>query len=455
MIPPEHSALLTDLYQLTMLQAYFVHGMTGPASFEFFIRKLPERRNFLLAAGLEQVLEYLEAVCFTPADIAYLREYGQFRDDFLDRLSAWRFRGQVDAMPEGTVCFPNEPLLRVTAPLPDAQLVESRIINLLQFQTLIASKAVRCRLAAGDRTLIDFGMRRAHGAEAGLLSARADYLAGFDGTATVLAGERFGMPLSGTMAHSFIQAHDDEQEAFFRFGLANPDNVVLLIDTIDTEGGARKVVEVAQRLQAEGIRIRGVRLDSGDLADLAKRIRRILDDGDLREVKIFASGGLDEDEIAKLVAAGAPIDGFGVGTRLDVSADAPYLDCAYKLVEYDGKPRFKLSQGKSTLPGRKQVYRLSKMGTAVCDVITLADVDLTLAGGEWDPLPLLHTVMADGRRVGPPEPLNDIRERTAASLASLPQTLRTLNRADPFPVLIDAPLQKLVDRLSSIGERGT
>lgn len=439
---PGQSALLTDLYQLTMLQAYFVHGMTQSASFEFFSRKLPRRRNFFVAAGLQQVLEYLESVRFTQQDLDYLRSDGRFRDDFVEWLADWRFTGQVDAMREGTVCFQDEPLLQITAPLPEAQLVESRIINILQFQTLIASKAVRCRLAAGKRTLVDFGMRRSHGAEAGLFAARACYLAGFDGTATVLAGQRFGIPTSGTMAHSFIQAHDDEADAFLRFAEANPANVVLLIDTFDTLEGARRVVGLAKQLQKRGIAIRGVRLDSGDLAELSKRVRLILDEGGFPEVSIFASGGLDEGKIAKLLALGAPIDGFGVGSRLDVSADAPYLNCAYKLVEYDGWPRLKTSEGKTSLPGRKQVYRILDGDTAVRDVIALADVGLS---GQ----PLLETCMIDGKRTSPPEPLDDIRSRLRRSLAQLPPIYRALETAEPFAVQVDEPLAALQNRLVS------
>lgn len=439
---PGQSALLTDLYQLTMLQGYFVHRMTQPASFEFFIRKLPQRRNFFVAAGLEQVLEYLEEVRFTEEDLDFLRQDGRFREDFLDWLREFRFRGQVDAMPEGTICFPNEPLIRVTASIPEAQLVESRIINLLQFQTLIASKAVRCRLAAADRTLVDFGMRRAHGAEAGLLAARACYLAGFDATATVLAGQRFGIPISGTMAHSFIQAHDREEDAFLRFAEANPESVVLLIDTFDTEAGARKVVALAERLRERGITIRGVRLDSGDMAELAKRVRRILDKGGLEHVSIFASGGLDEEKLAALLAAGGPIDGFGVGSRLDCSADAPYFDCAYKLVEYDGRPRLKESEGKSTLPGRKQVYRVIENDVAVKDVMTLDDSE---TAGE----PLLKTVMVDGRRTDLAESLEAIRQRLSQSLTQLPPRWRRLDPAEPFPVEIAEPLRELAARLRS------
>ncbi|ROR32590.1 nicotinate phosphoribosyltransferase [Inmirania thermothiophila] len=430
--------LLTDLYQLTMLQAYLEGGLTETASFEFFVRRLPPRRGFLLAAGLEQVLDYLEGLRFGEAELQWLRDSGRFSADFVDWLAAFRFTGDVDAMPEGTVCFADEPILRVTAPLPQAQLVESRIINLLHFQTLIASKAARCVLAAPGRLLVDFGLRRAHGAEAGLLAARACYIAGFDGTATVEAGRLWGIPVYGTMAHSFIQAHATEEEAFERFARAQPDNVVLLIDTYDTEAAARKVVALAPRLAAEGIRIRAVRIDSGDLAEHARRVRAILDAGGLAETRIFASGNLDEYALAKL-AAQAPIDGFGVGTRMDTSADAPYLDCAYKLQEYAGRPRRKRSEGKATWPGRKQVYRRHADGRMAGDLLTLAD---EAAEGE----PLLAPAMRGGRRLAATD-LAAARARARAQLAALPEGVRDLEAPAPYPVAVAPALRRLADAL--------
>ena len=327
----EPSILLTDFYQLTMLQAYFDHGLEETAVFEFFVRKLPAKRNFLLAAGLEQVLDYLEGARFSAEELSWLAAGGRFNRRFLDALANWRFTGDVEAMAEGTPFFPGEPILRVVAPLPQGQLVETRIINLLQLQSMVAAKAVRSVLAARGRLLVDFGLRRAHGAEAGLLSARASYLAGFDGTATVLAGQRWGVPLYGTMAHSYIQAHASELEAFENFARSHPAGATFLIDTYDTEAAAAALVELAPRLAADGIPVNGVRLDSGDLGDHARQVRRILDAGGLAEVQIFASGNLDEARIARLVADGAPIDGFGVGTRMNTSADTPYLECAYKL----------------------------------------------------------------------------------------------------------------------------
>ncbi|MEK6209060.1 MAG: nicotinate phosphoribosyltransferase [Pseudomonadota bacterium] len=434
---PGSSALLTDLYQLTMLLAYREQRMADTAVFEFFVRKLPPQRNFLIAAGLEQVLEFLEKLRFAEDELDWLREQRRFRRDFVDELRRLRFTGDVHAMPEGTIFFPHEPILRVTAPLPEAQLVETRIINILHLQTIVASKAARCVLAAPDRLLVDFGLRRAHGAEAGLLAARAAYLAGFGGTATVLAGQRFGIPLYGTMAHSFIQAHTDESLAFEHFARAHPDNTVLLIDTYDTEAGAAKVVALARRLKQEGIVIQAVRLDSGDLGDHARKVRRILDDGGFPEIRIFASGGLDERVLHDLLAGGAPIDGFGIGTSLVTSEDAPALDCAYKLQEYAGLPRRKRSEGKATWPGRKQVYRdYDQAGRLAGDIIT---VETDACPGE----PLLEPVMTAGRRVAPPPPLDQVRGRMIAGMGKLPPRLRGLERAEPLPVAISSQLKAL------------
>jgi nicotinate phosphoribosyltransferase len=436
-------ALLTDLYQLTMLDAYFRAGMEATAVFELFVRRLPRVRGFLVAAGLEQAVEYLEELRFTADELEWVERDGRFGRDFVRHLAGLRFTGDVHAMPEGTVFFADEPILRVTAPLPQAQLVESRLINLVHFQTLIASKAARCALAAPGRVLVDFGMRRAHGAEAALLGARAGYLAGLSGTATALANLRFGVPVYGTMAHSFVQVHDDEAVAFAVFARSDPRHVVLLLDTYDTEAAAEKVVEVAAALRAQGIRVAGVRLDSGDLAEHARRVRRILDGGGLRDVTIFASGNLDEYAIRDLVAAGAPIDGFGLGSRVDTSADAPYLDCAYKLQEYAGRARRKRSEGKATWPGRKQVYRrYGADGRMEGDVVTLDDA---LAPGE----PLLRLVVRDGRRVAPLPSLADARARAAADLARLPEPLRRLEDGAPYPVTIGSAVQALTAKLDA------
>jgi nicotinate phosphoribosyltransferase len=436
--------LLTDLYELTMLQAYFDEGLDGTASFELFMRALPTGRNFLLAAGLAQVLEYLAALRFAPDEREWLRGTGRFTPAFIDSLADLRFSGDVDAMPEGTVFFPDEPILRITAPLREAQLVESRVMNLLHYETLVASKAARCALAAGDRVLVDFGLRRAHGAEAALLSARASYLAGFTGTATVEAGRRWGIPIFGTMAHSYVQVHADESEAFERFALAQRGNATLLIDTYDTERAARRVVELAPRLAAKGIAVKGVRLDSGDLADHAWRVRAILDAGGLRAVTIFASGNLDEYRLAELRASGAPIDGYGVGTRMNTSSDAPYFDCAYKLQEYAGEPRRKRSEGKATWPGRKQVWRRrGEDGRFAGDTLALAGEPLA---GE----PLLVPVMRAGSTVGPQPDLAQSRELARQQVASLPEALRTLEPAKaPYPVVVTEALKALAAQIDA------
>jgi len=440
---PGRSALLTDLYELTMLDVYHAHGMSACAVFEFFVRRLPAHRNYLVAAGLEQTLDFLAGLGFTGAEIDWLASTGQYRDEFLDYLSTMRFRGDVHAMPEGTVFFANEPIVRVTAAMPEAQLVESRVVNLLQFQTLIASKAARCVLAAPQGLLVDFGLRRAHGAEAGLLAARASYLAGFAGTATVLASQRFDIPCFGTMAHSFVQAHDSEEQAFARFARSRRTNVVLLIDTYDTLAGAARVVALAPVLAAEGITIAGVRLDSGDLGTLSRQVRSVLDRGGCGDVEIFASGGLDEYEVGELASTGAPIDGFGIGTSLDVSADSPYLDCVYKLQEYAGAPRRKRSTAKATWPGRKQVYRAFDGGGLMRgDVVTLED-------DVHDGAALIEHVMHEGHRLGTPPGLGEIRERTAKSLRSLPGALRATGDAPAYPVSIAPALRSLAEDVDS------
>ncbi len=435
--PAPPGLLLTDLYQLNMMQAYEEAGMTQTAVFELFVRKLPETRNFLVAAGLAQVVEFLESAAFSQEEIAWLEDQQRFSPAFLERLRDFRFTGDVDALAEGEIVFPDEPLLRVVAPLPEAQLLETRIMNLLHFETVIASKAARLRLAAGDKTLVDFGLRRAHGAEAGLLAARASYLAGFNATATVEAGRRFGIPISGTMAHSFVQAHDDEVESFRHFARSRPDSVILLIDTYDTEAAARKVVDLAPELAAEGITLRGVRLDSGDLGAHAVKVRRILDDGGLTAAQIFASGGLDEWALADLKDKGAPIDGYGIGTGLTTSQDAPALDCAYKLQEYAGKPKRKLSEGKATWPGRKQVYRrYDNDGRPREDLLTLVD-------DRQEGKPLLEPVMRGGRCIAALPALEDLRAATLARLGKLPPALAALERARPYPVTVSEPLKRL------------
>ena len=439
--PPKTPAVLTDLYQLSMLKAYHDQSMNQTAVFEFYIRNLPAQRNFLMAAGLEQVLEYLETLQFTQQERDWLKNSGRFPADFVDSLKDFRFTGDIDALPEGTIFFGNEPVLRITAPLPQAQLIESRIINILQLQIMAASKAARMVLTAPGKTLLDFGLRRAHGSEAGLFVARASYLAGFNGSATVPAEAFYGVPVFGTMAHSYIQAHGDETAAFRDFAHSWPDNTIFLLDTYDTLQAAHKVVALARDLKNEGISIHGVRLDSGDLAQLAKQVRSILDGGGLQDTKIFASGNLDEYALEQLIATQAPIDGFGIGTRLAVSEDAPSLECVYKMQEYDGQPRRKRSEGKATWPGKKQVFRtLDAQDKMQEDHLAMEDESLP---GE----PLLKPCMRQGKRLSPPASLDQLRTHAARQLDQLPKVLRSLKPAPVYPVHISQKIRELADRL--------
>ena len=437
------SPLLTDLYQFAMMQSYVSSGMHAKAVFEFFVRRLPPERSFLLAAGLEQLLDFLEKLRFAPDDLAWLEESGHADAGLLAYLRDLRFTGNVYGVREGSVVFADEPIVRIEAPLPEAQLIESRLINLLHFQTVVASKAARSVLAAPGKLLVDFGMRRAHGAEAALLAARAAYLAGFSGTATVLAARLFNIPIYGTMAHSFVQAFDTESAAFEHFAHSQPGDVVLLIDTYDTLKGAQKVVDLLPRLQNAGINIQGVRLDSGDLTELSRGTRDILDRGGASHIGIFASGGLNELELLRITQVGAPIDGFGVGTDLDVSSDAPYLDCAYKLQEYDGRACRKRSTGKSTWPGRKQIFRcFDKDGLAHRDVVALENESIC---GE----PMLLPLMLHGERLQAPPALTSIRQFAIESVAALPDSLRTLTAATQYQVEISAGIRALAAEVDS------
>jgi nicotinate phosphoribosyltransferase len=434
----DDTALLTDLYELHMAQAYHAEGMEDMAVFDFIVRRLPPGRNFLVAGGLESVLAYLEDLRFGPDDLAWLRATGRFRERFLRYLGGLRFTGKVDAMPEGTVFFPGEPVLRVTAPIAQAQLIESRVINLLQFSIVVASKAVRCVLAAEGRELVDFGMRRAHGAEAALLAARCSFIAGFDATATVLAGQRYGIPVAGTMAHSYVQAHASEEQAFAAFARTYRGGCTLLVDTYDVPRALESVVALARQLRADGTgRIDAVRIDSGDLAEQARLARRLLDEQGCPDIRIAVSGDLDEHAIARLVMQGAPVDSFGVGTRMATSSDAPFLDCAYKLAEYGGQGRRKRSVGKETYPGRKQVFRrLDDDGVIVEDAVGLETESVP---GQ----PLLEPVMLAGRRCCPAWTLAHVRQQLRGQLASLPPPARALTAAVAPPVRVSAGVTRL------------
>ena len=410
------SPLLTDLYELTMAQVYVEREMFEEATFSLFVRELPGKRTFLVAAGLGPLLSALEHLRFTEDDLAYIESLRLFRPSFLDYLKSFRFTGELWALKEGTVFFAQEPVVEVTAPLPEAQLIETLAINLVNVETAVATKAALCVLAAQGRPCIDFGARRTQGLEASLHAARASYLAGFSATSNVLAGKLFGIPVTGTMAHSFVESFATEEKAFFAFAQEFPDNSIFLIDTYDTLEGARTAVRVAQALKEKGFRLKGVRLDSGRIEGLAREVRRVLDEGGLPEVKIFMSGGLDEEKVRRIVASGTPVDAFGVGTKMGVSADAPYLDLAYKLTEYAGKPTLKLSEGKVTFPGKKQVFRERTESEVAKDTLALREEGLP---GE----PLLSPVMQGGKALSSPESFAVLRERVKRELASLPEKI--------------------------------
>jgi nicotinate phosphoribosyltransferase len=438
------SGLLTDLYELAMAAGYLQTGLDAEATFELFVRHLPARRNYLIAAGLEEALEYLESVRLTMDEIDYLRRHPAFQHvepRSLEALAEFRFTGDVWAVPEGTLIFPGEPILRVTAPIAQAQIVETYLLASIHFQTLIASKAARVVTAARGRQVIEFGTRRAHGIEAGVLAARAAYLAGCAGTSNVYAGHKFGIPTFGTQAHSWIMAHDDEQEAFARFLDVFPETATLLVDTYDVRRAIEKII-------ALGRKPAGIRLDSGKLVQDSQWTRRRLDRAGWQEVKIFASGDLDEDRIAKLLRQGAKVDGFGVGTALATSSDAPNIGVIYKLVEihHDGRTReaAKFSPAKVTYPGKKQVYRRSnRAGKFAGDTIALEDEP---QAGD----PLLIPVLRAGRRLGPVTPLAEARARCRDQLRRLPERYRGLGTArgdGRYPVRLSAGLKRLFEKV--------
>lgn len=420
------AALLTDLYQLTMVRAYFEEGMEAEAVFSLYFRSLPDGRNYALACGLEDVLRYLEGLRFSRDALDYLASREEFSREFVDWLGALRFTGDVDAVAEGTPVFPEEPLLEVTAPIAQGQLVESFLMNQVHLQTVLASKAARLVTAARDRPVVDFALRRMHGTDASLKGARAFHVAGVAATSNVLAGRIYGLPVTGTMAHSYVQSHDSEIEAFRAFARTYPETI-LLVDTYDTLEGVGNVVRLARELGGD-FRVRAIRLDSGDLAQLARESRRMLDEAGLDRVEIFASGGLDETEVARLVDSGAPIDGFGVGTRMGAATDAPTLDMAYKLTSYAGEGRLKLSPGKPILPGPKQVHRFAGEGR---DLVSRRDEEV--AGSR----PLLRRVMSGGERTAAGRKgLEEARARAREEIDGLPERVRALEPAVP-PYRVD------------------
>jgi nicotinate phosphoribosyltransferase len=441
----ENMSLFTDFYELTMCAAYFDNKNFEPATFDLFIRRLPENRSYFLFAGLEQALLYLQSIKFTDEHLAYLKKQG-FNQQFLDYLKNFKFTGDVWAVPEGTVAFPNEPLIRVTAPIIEAQVVETFLLNTINLQTMIATKASRVIHAAKGKAVIEFGLRREQGIDAGMKVARCSYIAGCQGTSNVLAGMAYGIPVFGTMAHSFVMSYPKEIDAFRAFAKTFPNKSTLLIDTYDDIAGAGKAVVVAKELEAKGFRLGGVRLDSGDLAETSKKVRKILDDNGLVYVKIFASGDLDEFKLAELQSNGAKIDSFGVGTKMGTSADRPYLDVIYKLCETMTAPEvfspiMKLSKDKITLPGRKQVYRFKDTkGNYVKDVIALADEKV-------DGEPLLIKVVDKGKLTYQLPTLNEIRVYASENLSKLPEECKALTNAQEYPVELSLNLQNLIKTL--------
>ena len=437
-IPECRPELVIDLYQLTMAASYFEQKMSAPATFSLFIRAYPPNRNFFIAAGLEELLVFLENFRYQIDDLEYLDTLGLFKPDFLDFLGSLKFTGQVRAMPEGTIFFKDEPILEVTAPIIEAQLVETLVINMINVSTMIATKAARCVNAAQGRRLVDFALRRTQGIDAGLKVARSSYLAGFIGTSNVLAGKIYNIPVFGTMAHSYITSFPSEIEAFRAFAKAFPRNAVLLIDTFDPIAGTRHAIKVARELEEQGYQLRGVRLDSGDLVDLSIRVRKLLDENGLKDVQIFASGGFDEFKIDDVLSRGAKIDAFGVGTKMGVSADAPYFDMAYKLVQYDGRPVMKLSTGKVTYVGAKQVFRFfDDDGFIDHDTIGLKSENHPPAHT------LLQTFMVSGKRVRDPENLETIKMRVEKEFMKLPPQCKTLDAEKKVRVEISEELEKL------------
>lgn len=437
------SALFTDFYEITMARAYRAHSMKGDAVFSLFVRKLPQHRNFMIACGLDDLLQAVDDFRFDDEDIRYLATLGPFEADFLEWAKAFRFSGEIRAVPEGTPVFGNEPIVEIRGPIAEAQLLETLALNIVGFQTSIASKAARIVSAAQGRPITDFGGRRAHGREAAIMGARAAYVAGVTATSNVEAGRAYGIPVAGTMAHSFVQAFPSEIDAFRAISSVVPD-IALLVDTYDTMGGVETVIALA-RERGLDFKIRAIRLDSGDLLALSQQARGRLDAARLEGVAIVASGGMNEWQIDRLLMGGAPIDAFGVGTDMIVSTDAPSLDIAYKLTDYEGRGRLKMSAGKETLPGPKQVFRRFSNGIAVGDTIALATEEGAGPNDAGDPL--LRPVMTGGRRTAhlgmEREPISDIRARAQALVDTLPDRLRRLAPADsPYPVAVSADLKR-------------
>jgi nicotinate phosphoribosyltransferase len=442
--PGQRLELLTDLYELTMAASYFENAMDDSATFSLFIRKFPSDRAYFVAAGLQDFLEFATSFHFSDTDLAYLEDTGTFSDRFLRYLKDMRFTGSIHAIGEGEVFFENEPIVEVTAPILEAQILETFAINTFNLQSMIATKAARCIHAAADRRLVDFSLRRTHGADAGLKAARSSYIAGFVATSNVLAGKLYGIPITGTMAHSYISAFENELEAYRAYARSFPDKTILLIDTYDTVTGAKNASIVGQEMAQEGHKLLGVRLDSGDMASLSRQVRKILDDAGLHGTDVFASSSFDEYKIAEMIAAGAMIDAFGVGTKMGVSSDAPYFDMVYKLVKYGQRPVMKLSTGKANLPGEKQIFRRTdSRGRFREDVIGRRDEKIE--GGR----PLLEPVVRDGQLLKSHPSLDEIRERFRGNFELLDDAYKALRGASSYPVTLSPGLEALRNSLSS------
>ena len=443
-------ALFADLYEFTVSAAFFEHQMNGIAAFEMSLRRMPQERGYMVAGGIERILEVLEEFRIDEAAVAHLESLNLFKPDFLKFLGDLRFTGSVRALREGSIFFAGEPIIEICAPLIEAELVETLVLNQVGFASIVATKAARCATAAEGRRLVDFGARRAQGVDAPMITARASYLAGFSGTASVAAGRRYGIPAYGTMSHSFVMAHDSELKAFDDFAGSFPRLSTLLVDTYDTLDGVRNAAKVGLKLRESGARLSGIRLDSGDLLDLSARSRKILDQAGLNDVAIFASGNLDEYKIAGLVADGAPIDAFGLGTALAVSDDAPAGDFTYKLSEYHGIPRMKLSAGKVSVPGRKQIFRgCNANGICIGDLVGLMDESRSTVTREFRQQPasvstMLETRMEHGKRSEPRPTLDELRNHTMSDLQNLDPRVKALRKPAEYSVRPTAALNAML-----------
>ena len=443
-------ALFVDLYELTMAQAYLQSGQTARATFSLYFRNFPSDRAYYVFCGLESAVDYLQNLSFSDVDIDVLDGMELFDDGLLEYLRSFRFSGSVRAMAEGEVFFPNEPVLEVTGTIIECQIAETFLLNQVNLESMLATKAARVVDAAAGRSVVDFAARRTHGLDAAMRFARASYIAGFDGTSNVRAAATYGIPAVGTMAHSFISSFESEIDAFRSYAGSFPDSTTLLVDTYNTVSGVRNAITVAHEMSAAGHALRAIRLDSGDIQPLSRSSRSLLDEAGLSEVRVLASGGLDEYSIDQLVSVKAPIDGFGVGTRVGTSADAPYTDFVYKLVEYEGQPIMKFSAEKESLPGPKQVIRHRDAdGIISQDLLELHEESTPPSRGE----PLLSTIMLDGVRVARPPGLHDIRSFHRSRIDTIPTGLRGVRPCGTFGAQVSPQLQSLANRTQSAVSR--